>query len=203
MSKIFYKLITIFSILSLLLVSGVQVLWMYSNGTPDSVSGDYFATIEDFYYPENLPDDEDDELNHNSLLEKIISFSEGINGSNTLLSKAIKDRKSDDYDDVCSNQQVSGGNLKNQFSNVDGFENVGFLIYFYSETEYYIFTYDNRETTSTGKYIETFLTKAIYKDGVWVLSGGYQGSAKVIKYDGKTNGPYKNVIDHSTWVRTV
>ena len=37
--------------------------------------------------------------------------------------------------------------------------------------------------------------------GQWVLSGGYQGTALTCDYDGKTNGPYKNTIDHTTWGR--
>ena len=186
---------------SLLSVSGVCALWEYSRGTVDNQYVYFQHEITDFYYPENLPTDDVNELDHSNLLELIISFSEGLNAPNSLLSKAIEDRKGD-YNDVSSNQQVSGGNLKNTFSNVEGCENVGFLIYFDSETQYSIYTFDNAQTTTTGIYIETYKTLAILKEGTWVLSGGYKGEAEVCKYDGKTNGPYKNTIYAPSWVRT-
>lgn len=201
MNKLFSKLSVVISLFSFLLISGVSAMWVYAGLPLDPVLENNNVTIMDFYYPENVPDDEENETSHNALLQKIISFDEGINNPNSLLSNALEDRIDDSKDDVSSNQQVQGGNLRNIFSNVDGFEYIGFLIYFYSETEYYIFTFDNRHTTSIGDVIEVYLTKAIYKENQWVLSGGYQGTAITIKYDGKTNGPYKNTIDYSTWGR--
>lgn len=200
MSKMFRKLIVLFSLFSIMLIGGVNAIWMYSNLPLDPVSDNNDVTIMEFYYPENVPDDDENQVSHNTLLQKIISFDEGLNAPNSLLTQAVNDRKSK-YDDVSSNQQVKGGALKNVFSSVEGFEYIGFLIYFYSDTEYRIFTYDNRHTTSVGQVIEVYMTKALYKDGQWVLSGGYQGTAVTCDYDGITNGPYKNTIDHTTWGR--
>lgn len=185
----------------LLTFGGVSALWSYAEGTPEDQINDYACVIEDYYYPENVPDDDEHELSHNTLLQKIVSNDDGLNNSNSLLSKALDDRINSGKDDVSSNQQVTGGNLKNKFSNVEGFENVGFLIYFYSDTEYYIYTFKNEDTGVLDRTIEVFMTKVIYRNGQWTLSGGYQGTAEVCEYDDKTNGPYKNTINHLTWVR--
>ncbi|MBE6142830.1 MAG: hypothetical protein E7177_02430 [Erysipelotrichaceae bacterium] len=202
--KRFAKFISILAIvLSILSVGSVYAMFTYATKTPDSKINQYTMGITDFYYKENVPDDDQQEVSHNTLLQTIVSDTDGINNPNSLLSNALENRLDDNKDNVGSNQQVSGGNLKNKFSNIDGFEYVGFLIYFKSDTEYYIYTYDNRETTSTGELIETYMTKAILKEGKWVLQGGYQGTARVIKYDGNTNGPYKNTIDWQTWKENV
>ena len=158
------------------------------------------ANMVELYYPENVPNDEEEEISHNALLLKVISGDEGLNNPESLLSNALSSRLDDNYDDVSSNQQVSGGNLRNVFASTEGFENVGFLVYFYSETEYYIFTYDNRDTSSLGKKIEVYKTIAVYQDGEWVLKGGYEGTAITVEYDGKTNGPYKNTIAFNSWL---
>jgi hypothetical protein len=183
-------------------VSGVYAMWNYFGLPADPHNQNFVIGIKDFYYPENLPDDEEGELYHGGLLEKIISVEEGLNGTNTLLTNAVNDRKEDKKDTVSSNQQVSGGNLKNKFSTVEGFENVGFLIHFYSDTVYHIYTFDNRDTSNTGLTITVYKTNAEKnEDGVWVLKGGYKGTAVVEKYDGKTNGPYKNSINPLTWIK--
>ena len=96
--------------------------------------------LEEFYYAENVPDDGEHELSHNALLVKIIDGDEGLNNSNSLLSKAVRERFEDNYDRVSSNQQVTGGNLKNEFSSIVGFENVGFLIYYVNDEEYYVYS---------------------------------------------------------------
>ena len=133
---------------------------------------------------------------------EIISDDNGLNNPNSLLSKAVKERFEDNYDNVSSNQQVSGGNLKNQFSNIEGFENVGFLIVFISDDEYYVYSYDNRDTTSIDKTIDTYLTH-IHRnqEGLWYLHGGYEGTAVTCKYNGGTTGKYKNTIDPETYQR--
>lgn len=200
MKKIINKLIPLLLMVSIFSICGVYALFEYSRATADSQNYNFDQpNVADFYYPENLPTDIEGELYHAGVLEKIVSFDEGINQPNSLLSKAIEDRKSDNKDNVSSNQQVSGGNLKNTFSTIEGFENVGFVIHFDSDTQYSIYTYNNNDTNTTGVYIEVYKTYAILKDGVWVLSGGYRGEAKVVSYDGKTNGPYKRVIDPATW----
>ena len=114
----------------------------------------------------------------------------------------MEKRFKDDYDTVASNQQVSGGNLRNVFSSVDGFENVGFLIEYINDEEYYIYTYDNRDTVKLKVSVPTFLTHVHLREGKWILSGGYEGTAISCVYDGKTNGPYKNTIDPDTFIRT-
>ena len=199
MKKIIKLLSPLFLLLIILSVGGVYATFEYSRAAPTIQENNFQYGIEDFYYAENLPSDEKGELYHGGLLEKIISNTEGINNPNSLLSNAIETRKEDYKNNVSSNQQVSGGNLKNTFSTVEGFEYVGFLLVFDSETQYSIYTFDNRLTQKRGDEIEAYKTYAILKEGVWVLYGGYKGVATVDVYDGKTNGPYKNTIAPASW----
>lgn len=201
MIKKFLRLAPTICLALLLLVTAVSAEWQYAKAPAENKDLAIYALMADFYYPENLPDDDYDQLAYSTLLEKIISKDVGLNNSNSLLSKALEDRLEELEDDVSSNQKVSGGNLRNVFGKVVGYENVGFLIYFYSDTIYYIYTFDNRSTTKTDVRIETYLTIAEYYNGQWILKGGYKGSAVTCKYDGSTNGPYKNTIDYSTWIR--
>ena len=202
MKKILRPLIVLFAMTTLCSIGGVNAIWHYAGGGVEGRSVQQNLMIEDFYYAENVPDDNKEELSHNALLMKIISDVDGLNNPNSLLSQAVRKRFDNNYDTVSSNQQVSGGNLKNTFSNIEGFENVGFLIVYVEEDEYYIYTYDNRDTQSTGKTIDTYLTH-IHKssDGVWYLAGGYEGTAETCVYDGQTTGKYKNTIDPTTYQR--
>lgn len=202
MKRLIKFLLPLLMLFTITTVAGVSAIWNFYGLAADTRNESMIHQIEDFYYPENLPTDEEGELYHGGLLDKIISADEGLNGSNTLLTKAVNDRKEDNKNTVCSNQQVSGGNLKNKFSTVEGFENVGFIIHFYSDTVYHIYTYDNRDTTAMGNDIVTYKTTAEKnEEGIWVLKGGYKGVATVVSYDGKTNGPYKNVINPLSWVK--
>ena len=200
MNKLMKLFVAICSVVIISSFSGAFALWTYyDNASP--LYSEQNMNLEEFYYAENVPDDGEHELSHNALLEKIVDFNYGLNNYNSLLSKAVRERFGDGYDRVSSNQQVSGGNLKNVFSNIDGFENVGFLIYYVNDEEYYVYTYDNRETTKIGSTIETYLTHLHLREGKWILSGGFEGSATVCSYNGNTSGKYKNTIDPSTFVR--
>ena len=169
-------------IFMILTICGVKAIWKFYDGLANNASNDYNVLIEEFYYAENVPDNEESELSHNALLLKIIDKKEGINNPDSLLSEALKKRFNDNYTTVSSNQQVSGGNLRNTFSNVDGFENVGFLIVYVSDDVYEIYTYDNRNTTKTGSTISVFVTQTKYGNGEWRLYGGVEGTAEVCKY---------------------
>lgn len=201
MKKIIKFLSPLFLLITTLSIGGVYATFEYARATPTIKEDNFTYSIEDFYYPENLPTDDEGELYHGGLLELVISEDEGINNPNSLLSNAIEARREDYKNNVSSNQQVSGGNLKNTFSTAEGFEYVGFLLVFDSDTQFSIYTYDNRLTHSKGEEIETYKTYAILKEGKWVLYGGYKGVATVDAYDGKTNGPYKNTIAPASWVR--
>ena len=194
--KLFYVICTTIMLFS---IGGVFAFWEYATNTVNPTQTQQYLAMEEFYYQENVPGDEKNELSHNALLLKIVDEDEGINNPNSLLSQAVEKRFKDDYDTVASNQQVSGGNLRNVFSSVDGFENVGFLIEYINAEEYYIYTYDNRNTTKTGSTISVFVTQTKYVNGEWRLYGGVEGTAEVCQYDGKTNGPYKNTIDPDTF----
>lgn len=202
MKKKIIRYLPVLLLLFVVTISGVSALWNYATADPGEAKLSFRYEIEDFYYPEDVPEDEENEESHNNLLQKIVDFEDGINNPNSLLSNALKDRMDDLKNNVCSNQQVSGGNLKNKFSNVDGYENVGFLIVFDSDVEYSVYTYRNQDTNRIGDIIETYLTKVYYRNGKWILSGGWKGQAEVTRYDGKTNGSYKNVIDYKTWIET-
>lgn len=196
--KLFYVICTTIMLFS---IGGVFAFWEYATNTVNPTQTQQYLAMEEFYYQENVPGDGKNELSHNALLLKIVDEDEGINNPNSLLSKALEKRFKDGYDTVASNQQVSGGNLRNVFSSVDGFENVGFLIEYINAEEYYIYTYDNRDTVNLRVSIPTYLTHAHMREGKWVLSGGFEGTAITCVYDGKTNGPYKNTINPDTYIR--
>ena len=200
-SRFFKTTLPLLLLGSIATFSGVFALWSYFDAPADAQQSNFQHGIADIYYNENVPDDDEEELNHGLLLEKIASFDEGINNPDSLLSKAIRDRLGEEADTVSSNHNVTGGNLKNQFSNIEGFENVGFLIHMESSDKYAIYTYKNEDTLRLNVRIEAFKTYANLIDGTWILHGGYQGSAIVIKYDANTNGKYKNCIDPETWIQ--
>ena len=179
---------------------GVSALWEYVGDVVNPTTMPHYLGMEEFYYAENVPDDEEENLSHNNLLTKIVDVTDGLNNPNSLLSKALKERF-EDYDNVSSNQQVSGGNLRNKFAEVDGYEYVGFLIVYKSEDHYEIYTYDNRDTVKLNISVPTYLTNVYLRNGEWVLSGGYEGTAVSVVYDGKTNGPYKNTINPDSFLK--
>ena len=180
--------------------TGVSALWEYAANIVNPTSVQHFLGMEEFYYAENVPDDEEENLSHNNLLVKIVDVTDGLNNPNSLLSKALKERF-EEYDNVSSNQQVSGGNLRNKFAEVDGYEYVGFLIVYKSDDHYEIYTYDNRDAVKLNISVPTYLTNVYLRDGKWVLSGGYEGTAVSVVYDGKTNGPYKNTINPGSFLK--
>ena len=112
MKRIFKCLLPLLMLFSIATVAGVSAVWNYFELSPDDQEVNLNIGCEDFYYPENLPDDEEGELYHGALLERIISVEDGLNGPDSLLSKAVAERKEDKKDNVCSNQNVLGGNLK-------------------------------------------------------------------------------------------
>ena len=202
MNKMFKSIMIILGAIMICSIGGVFALWEYAIGVVDDNVSPYQLHIEEFYYAENVPDDEEHELSHNALLMKIVDPVEGLNNPNSLLSNAVEKRFNGGYDNVCSSQQVTGGNLKNVFSTIEGFEYVGFLIRYISDEEYYVYTYDHRDTSKTGATVDTYLTHLHLREGKWVLSGGYAGTAISCQYDGKTNGPYKNTINPATYIRS-
>ena len=201
MNKAMRLFLVICSIVIVGSIGGISALWEYAENIVSPQQANQLVNIEEFYYAENVPDDEEGELSHNALLLKVVDNVEGLNNPNSLLSKAVQDRFEDNYDTVSSSQQVSGGNLRNVFSSIEGFEYVGFLIEYVNDEEYYIYTYDHRDTTDLKAVVDTYLTHLHLREGKWVLSGGFAGTAISCKYDGKTNGPYKNTIDPDTYIR--
>lgn len=199
MNKNMKKFIIVCSLLMVASVGGICASWQYSSGLVDSTSIRNDVELADLYYPENVPDDSENELSHHALLKLIVSETVGLNNSNSLLSRAVNDRIEDNKNNVSSSQQVTSGNLKNTFGNVSGYEYVGFLIVMTSDSLYDIYTYDHRDAENINTRIETFHTRAVLEDGKWVLRGGKQGSAIATVYDGKTNGKYKNTISPSTY----
>ena len=202
MDKMFKSVLVILRAIMICSIGGVFAFWKYATGVVDDNTLPYQLHIEEFYYAENVPDDEEHELSHNALLMKIVDPVEGLNNPKSLLSNAVEDRFDDGYDNVSSSQQVSGGNLKKVFSTIKGFEYVGFLIVYVTDEEYYVYTYDHRDTSKIGVTVDTYLTHIHLRDGKWVLSGGFEGTAISCVYNGKTNGPYKNTINPDTYIRT-
>ena len=195
--------VILFTFIALLCMGGVSASWTYTDNYVGSINSSFNVNIGDFVWQgsEILPDDEEEELSHNALLLKIVDNVEGLNNPNSLLSQAVKKRFEDNYDTVSSSQQVSGGNLRNVFSSIEGFQYVGFLIEYVNDEEYYIYTYDHRDTTDLKVSVDTYLTHLHLREGKWVLSGGFAGTAISCVYDGKTNGPYKNTINPDSFLR--
>ncbi len=201
MNKAMRLFLVICSVVIVGSIGGISALWEYAANIVSPEQANQLVNIEEFYYAENVPDDEEEELSHNALLLKVVDNVEGLNNPNSLLSQAVKNRFEDNYDTVSSSQQVSGGNLRNVFSSIEGFQYVGFLIEYVNDEEYYIYTYDHRDTTDLNAPVDTYLTHLHLRDGKWVLSGGFAGTAISCKYDGKTNGPYKNTINPDSFLR--
>lgn len=200
MNKTFKKFVIICLLLIVASVGGIWATWKYATGPVDPITMPNNCEIVDIYYPENVPDDPDADLSHHTLLQRIISPEVGINNPNSLLSDAIEKRINvEEKNTVNSGQQVSGGNLKNTFGNILGYEYVGFLIVMTSDTVYDIYTYDNRDTQKVNRIISVFWTQAVKVDGTWVLRGGKEGTATTITYDGNISGKYKNTINPTSF----
>ena len=89
MIKKFLRLVPSICLVLLLLISAVSAEWQYAKATAENKDLAMYAAMADFYYPENVPDDDYDQLAHSVLLEKIISNDVGLNNPNSLLSKAL------------------------------------------------------------------------------------------------------------------
>ena len=200
MGKNMKKFVIICLLLMVASIGGICATWQFSEGQVAPISTNNDVVLADLYYPENVPDDPDADLSHNTLLQLIVSETVGINNPNSLLSQSIDKRLENSKDNVCSSQQVTGGNLKNTFGNVPGYEYVGFLIVMREENEYDIYTYDHRDAENINSRITVYHTRIVKDNGEWVLRGGREGSAIATVYDDKTNGKYKNTIAHSTFI---
>lgn len=181
-------------------VGGICAAWQFSGGPVSPVSINNDVVLADLYYAENVPDDPDADLSHHTLLQLIVSETVGLNNPNSLLSGAVEDRLDRNKNNVCSSQQVTGGNLKNTFGNVLGYEYVGFLIVMREDNEYDIYTYDHRDAENINSRIVVYHTRTVCENGKWVLRGGKEGTAIATVYDDKTNGKYKNTISYTTFV---
>ena len=199
MNKSFKKFIIICLLLMVASAGGIWATWEFATGPINPVEISNPVEIVDLYYAENVPDDPGSDLSHHTLLQMIVDIEVGINNPNSLLSGAIEKRLDDEKNSVNSGQQVSGGNLKNTFGNIPGYEYVGFLIVMTSDTLYDIYTYDNRDTQQVNRIISVFWTQAVKENGTWVLRGGKEGTATSTVYDGNVSGKYKNTINPTSF----
>ena len=84
----------------------------------------------------------------------------------------------------CLDKSVTGGNLKNEFSNI-GAANIYYTLEWVSATEYYLYLYYSADADSNlGKYIVAYQQSIVYNSDVneWVASHSAKGYAKSVKF---------------------
>ena len=69
MSKGIRSFVITFSLLLVASIGGVFATWDYAGGFVTPSTTTQTVIFEDFYYAENVPDDEKEELSHNNLLK--------------------------------------------------------------------------------------------------------------------------------------
>ena len=221
------KFIILSSLLLFLTIGGVSASWVLSRGEPSPKDIDMSLSVADWYFPENLPgggenaeEDFNNGISHAGLLQDIIDdiqkYSPTDNDSDIMgaIDGAIEyeqqNGSSNDHNGVGSSTKYSGISLRD-FAGANGYENIGFFIYYgpgvedASEiTRIEIYTYTLSDTLqSIGKYIEVYKTIAELVNGTWVLKGGWQGTAPIVIYgNSNTTGKYKNVINPLKWTKT-
>ena len=92
MGKNMKKFVIICLLLMVASIGGICATWQFSEGPVAPISTNNDVVLADLYYPENVPDDPDADLSHNTLLQLIISETVGINNPNSLLSQSIDKR---------------------------------------------------------------------------------------------------------------
>ena len=121
-----------------------------------------------------------------------------------------KNGSSFDHNGVGSSTKYNGVALRD-FAGALGYDNLGFFVYYGHDIDdsseidvLEIYTYSLSDTVqSEGRYIEVYKTIAELHGDVWVLKGGWKGTAPIIKYgSSNTTGKYKNVIDPLKWEKT-
>lgn len=211
----FKYLYLLFPIVSLLLIGGTYATWQYYNpANPES--GDVNVNFDEWYYEENLPgggsnasEDFNHGISHADLIKDIVN---DIGSNDSLIMGAIEgaiDDSNNHHNGVGSSTKYNDSSLRD-FAGAHGYGNLGFFIY-YGEgitdasqiTTLEIYTYNLQDTKkSVGTYIEVYKTIATLKEDTWLLTGGWRGTAQLVKYgNSNTVGSYKNVIDPKTWTK--
>ena len=185
-------------------VGGVYASWQYQK-SPTPAEAPLSVGIKDFYWaPEEiLPDYESIGESHLDLLNSIVNDrSNGLNNQSSPLNGEIKNRIQENKNTVGSMAVVQGGNLKHLFT-TSATEALEFVIEFVSDTEYFIYTFEDDELNKTGKegaIIPVFQSYCKKTDGVWEIIGSRSGTATTKYYDSNKGGKRLS-IDVTTWVK--
>ena len=213
-------IITVCSLLTFLTIGGVSASWIFGKGDVIETYDDVSLSINEWYFPENLPgggenaeEDFNDGISHAGIIQDIIDDISKYSPTNndSMIMDVIDGEieSSSQHNGVGSSTKYNGVTLRD-FAGAAGYENLGFFIYYGPDVndvsevktiEIYTYTLSD-SSKSVGTYIEVYKTIAEYKDGVWVLRGGWKGTAPVVKYgNSNTTGKYKNVINPLKWTK--
>lgn len=180
---------------------------MVSNNILNSVVNFQFMHWDDIFVEDVIPDNPEDEeqgLHHLSLLEAIIGPEHGLNGgTGSTLNKAIDQRMDDGRNEIGGAQHMTGSTLKKVLQSA-GNENVNYIIHFYSDHEYRIYSWNIADAKTVDNVITVYRTKIINLDGEWVLGAAAEGTATVVDYakfyNGKVSGGESTSIDYNSFV---
>ena len=178
-----------------------------SDNILNSVVNFQFMHWDDIFIEDIIPDDPEDNqqgLNHLSLLEAIIGPEHGLNGpSGSTLNKAISQRTEAGRNEIGGAQHMTGSTLKKVLQSA-GNINVNYIIHFYSDHEYHVYSWNIADAKKVGSIISVYKTKLINLDGEWVIGAAEEGTAEVVDYakfyQGKVSGGESTSIDYGSFV---
>ena len=185
--------------MSLFIGSGVYAVWQYAELPPDNAEG----TLNEIQtWVADYPTEGYD---FDSLITALISEDDGLNNSDSFLNKYVNARRTGGsvwkgwtYINCYRSSNTLGsmalsGDLDDMFSSQNN--NIDFLFYFYSDTEYYIYTMADGVLPANGQgndykngnviIYPVWRTKIVYEDtngdgtaDTWVRKEDKQGWAK-------------------------
>lgn len=200
-------IVSIVSLTALLSCGGVYSSWLYAEKDTIGTEQEASLSIRSFEYkPEEvLPDEEEIGASHIELVNGLVGSS-GLNGGTfSYLNLQILYRKTFSLDTIGS----MGIDQATRFEELFGAssKNLAFLIWFVSDTEYYIFTLDKSllgDGYAVGKTLAPIYKTIVKKEnGTWVTKTSTKGYATAAYYEESNGNGTKSKIpsfDPETWV---
>ena len=184
------------ALLSLVSVGGVFAVWTYATNAAEPQSGGVSMTISEFTWtPEEILPTDTPGSDYMNLLDQVLNaIKGGLNSSKDTLENAVRR-----HGIVHSSQNVTGGNLKHIFENVDN-KDLEFVVEYVSDTRFNLYMFTDSDTVNglvNSTKMQVYKTFLVYDGREWY------GEETQLGYATLRYMPDSNIIGltPSEWVR--